>query len=221
MSDPEQVSGDPQQVQDFFKQFHEGYRYYIDQNEAMTDKAFEINKQIISLYERLLLISVGTIGLSITAFITLAGKFGPHISRRPFVLLISLAWASLFVSAIAFSAAITHTIIQNSTLFQHWTKLLEAYHSQMFGSSVGKLSNVLSGNIQIEGQDHDVKKLFAKLSGELREAGNSSMQERLKMLNVGSVKDSPVRKLAIVGTLAMQVGFILLCIAAIKGFLSV
>jgi len=93
MSDAEQsgqVFGESQSAGDAFRQFHERYRYYIDQNGALTEKTFELNKQIISLYERLLLIAVGTIGLSITAFITLAGKFPSHVSRHAFVWLMVL-----------------------------------------------------------------------------------------------------------------------------------
>jgi hypothetical protein len=169
----------------------------------------------------LLLIAVGTIGLSITAFIALASRFTPHVPRNAFVWLICSAWGLLFISAISFNAAITHTIIENATLFKHWAGLLQAYHSQMFATSLTKPSTVLSGEVPVAGETHDVKQLFAKLAGDLNEAGASVENERMRMLQVGSVQSSPARGLARVGMIAMQVGFVLLCIAAIKGFLAV
>lgn len=218
---PGQLPVSPEDARDFFKEFHDRYRYYIDQNGALTEKAFEVNKQIISLYERLLLIAVGTIGLSITAFVTLAGRFTPHVSRHAFVWLICVAWGLLFISATSFNSAITHTIIENASLFKHWANLLETYHSQMFATSLTKLSSVLGGKVPVGGENHDIRELFAKLANDLNEAGASVEKERMKMLQVGSVRSSPVRKLAGVGIIAMQLGFVLLCVAAIKAFLAV
>jgi len=91
----------------------------------------------------------------------------------------------------------------------------------MFATSLVKLSGVLSGEVPIAGQPQDVKTLFTSLAKNLNEAGASVENERMKMLQVGSVRDSPVRNLALVGLIAMQLGFILLCIAAIKGFVAV
>jgi hypothetical protein len=217
---PDQVFINAQQAQDLFKQFHEWYRIYLDQNGAHTDKAFELNKQIASIYERLLLIDVGTIGLSITAFVTLAGKFSPSAPRHVFVWLIGTAWGLMFVSAMLFSAAIIHVTSANSILFKKWRVLLGTYHMQMLTTSLIRLSKALSGSIRVGEEDFDAKGLFAKFAAEIQEALKTAEAERAKVVDDTS-NVSQVGRMARMATITMQLGFVLLCIAAIKAFLAV
>jgi hypothetical protein len=218
---PDQVLIATDQAQALFKDFHEWYRFYIEQASLQIDKAFEVNKQIASSYERLLLIDVGTIGLSITAFITLAGKFSSHVSRYPFVWLIGTAWGLMFIAAVFFSSAITLTISANASIYKQWTGLLQTYNSQKISTAVIRLSKALSGSVRVGEEDHDVQELFAKLGAKIREEAGVAEAERLRVIQAAIAAQSPAARMARLAKVSMQLGFVLLCIAAIKGFLAV
>jgi hypothetical protein len=215
---PDEVFIDTRRAETLFARFHEWYRFYITQAALQTDKAIEINKQIASSYERLLLIDVGAIALSISAFMSLAGKFPSHASRYPFVWLVGLAWVSLFASAILLSAAIIHTIAANAILLQTWNSLLQTYHSQVLSTSLIHLSKALTGKVRVGDEDHDVPKLFSELAAKVKEEGAAREAERLK--TIGGAK-SPAGRLSQVARVLMQLGFVLLCVAAIRGFFAV
>jgi len=204
-----------------FRLFHDRYRFYVEQNGALTEKAFELNKQIISSHERMLLIAVGTIGLSITAFMTLVGKFPTYSFKHVLAWCISCAWILLFISAMCYRAAIAHTLLANSKLYKHWAALLQTYHSQMFATSLTKLSRALKGEVDVAGESKDVEDLFQGLANDLNNSGSPVENELVNMLQIGSDTASPVRILALLGIITMQLGFFFLCVAAIKGFLAV
>jgi hypothetical protein len=57
-----------------FDNFRSSMRSYMDSVTTSVEKATDVNKQFSAFHERLLLIDLGTIGLSVTALTSVASK---------------------------------------------------------------------------------------------------------------------------------------------------
>ena len=78
----DQIFGDPAAVTGLFKEFNEWYRLFAQDLGTAADKAIDLNKDIASLHERLLLINIGTIGISLSALISLGGRITGNLTAR-------------------------------------------------------------------------------------------------------------------------------------------
>jgi|HubBroStandDraft_6_1064221.scaffolds.fasta_scaffold115257_2 hypothetical protein len=80
----EKLTGHSATVAQLFKDFRGYYGAYVDHVESVVDKSFDVNKQISSFHERLILICIGTLGLSITALTAFIPFRRPHHSPHRF-----------------------------------------------------------------------------------------------------------------------------------------
>src|SRR6202035_836942 len=95
----EKLTGDPATVAQLFKDFRGYYGAYVDHVESVVDRSFDLNKQISSFHERLILICIGTLGLSITALTAFIPKLqSDHFPRPTFIEFVVPAWILLFIS---------------------------------------------------------------------------------------------------------------------------
>jgi len=225
MAEPiESIVGDPAKVRDLLKEFREVYRQYIDDTSARLDKAIELNKMVFAFHERLLLINIGTIGLSVTAVTSLTSKYS--ISSLPgghtFLWLLGTAWMVLLVSTFLCRAVMTGTLQANKSIFAYWSSLSSSFNSQLIMLSLRKLSGALQGKITIESVQHDVSEFFDKSAAAIEEIVSKDTKERLdKIVSSGSgAGEGVVKNYSAVAIFSMQLGLVLLCVAAIKFFLA-
>src|ERR1035437_983702 len=71
-------------------EFRASYRMFLDDSERSLNLASDANKQIAAFYERLLLVDLGTVGLSITALTSFTSKFSsPGFHKCTILILVS------------------------------------------------------------------------------------------------------------------------------------
>ena len=202
-----------------YDEFRERHGAYIDHVAKVVDKGFDLNKQISSFHERLILICLGTIGLSITALTAFIPKIpGATFPRHTYIWYIVPAWILLFVS-ITYSRAVMGTLVlANSGLLEEWKTAAETYNIKQMWLCLIKLSSTAQGTVKTGDQERSASALFA----ELAERVNKCVPE-VDHTKTSSVANRRVRRIKVQSTIAvasMQVGMILLCISAIKLFLS-
>ena len=158
-------------------------------------------------------------GLSVTALTSFIPRipvtgFPKHI----FLSFIVPAWAALLISAILSMSTIGHTIVANATSHSNLDKLVQTYTLRQAIVPLRKLSGVLSGSIKIGSQSRDVSAVFS----ELAEQVEKDLQE--KDIDLAAKKSAHnqglVKRMSQFAMLTLQVGLIMLCISAIKLFLS-
>ena len=212
------ISGDPAVVSQLFRDFFELYRQWLDRLAAVTDRAMEVNKQIISLNERLMLLNLGTIGISVSALISLGTKVASNpAARHAFVRYVAPSWVLLLLSAMMCRNVMVFTIGANRKLLEDWTQRVTSFNIVQMQRSVLKMSKALTGTITVNSVSHDVSAMFAETA---KEAEN--VLEQLKKgpgPPVTPFDNRASKWQARLSVLFMQIALILLCIAAIKLFL--
>src|SRR5271157_2883755 len=122
-------------------EFREKHGAFVDYISTVVDKGFDLNKQISTFHERLILISIGTLSLSITALMALIPKVeGVSFPRHAFVTLVAPAWILLFVSITFSRAVMGHMIVANKQLLDEWKRLGDAYNLKQLVLSIIELS---------------------------------------------------------------------------------
>jgi hypothetical protein len=212
------VYGDPTAVTELFKEFGEWYRLFAADLGTVADKAIDMNKQIGAFHERMLLVNVGTIGISVSALISLGAKVSTNASgKNIFVYCVAPAWVLLFLSVWTCRNVMAFTLRINREILKDWAKRLEVYYIQQALRSANKLSKALSGTVRIDSTPHDVSVLFA---GFAKSIEDTFAQQRNELLVDVTKSDSlQLKRQSIIAAWSMQIGLVLLCIAAIRLFL--
>jgi hypothetical protein len=212
--------GDPATLKELYAEFHEWYRQYVEGLGRVADKSIELNKQISAFHERLLLVALGTIGISLSALVSLGSRISASLAgRQTFLHYVAPAWILLLLSALASRNVMAFTQRVNRAILQDWAKRVDTYNVQQVVRSLGKLSKAISGTITIESKVQDISAVFAEL-------GKSAQEtiDQQKNLSLATETASDARQFkwqSRVAMWSMQVALVLLCVAAIRLFLLV
>jgi hypothetical protein len=124
--EPKPLTGDPAVLNELFAEWRDWSQQHVNYAGLIFKGASEFNKQIAAFHERLLLISLGTIGLSVTALTAYIPKIpsSVYFPRHIFVWLIAPAWMLLMVSTLLSVTVIAHTIVANRVLLVDLRKLV-------------------------------------------------------------------------------------------------
>jgi hypothetical protein len=206
---------DPGPIPEVFRAFSESCYKFLDAHSVQVDKAFDLNKQVASFYERIMLLDVGTLALSITALTTLVARFPTaHLPRTTFLWIIVPAWSLLLFSTFGCRAVIAHTVDANKVLYDQWQKNTFQYNFVRIATLITRISNSMSGTITFDAGPQDVNQKFSEM--------NDSLKQILAELN--STKPIELefsRRIGPLSVLSMQFGLMLLCYSAVKLLLAI
>ncbi|HWF37195.1 MAG TPA: hypothetical protein VG322_01665 [Candidatus Acidoferrales bacterium] len=212
------ITADASKVLALFKEFHDWYRQYLADIGLLSEKAIQFNSHVMSFYERMMLVSIGTIGLSVTALTSIVSKttLSPY-SRHIFVSLIAPAWILLLLSAILARITMAHLIVANKSVYDDWHNAVNSHNLNLISVTLTRLSGALSGKVEIEQTEKDVSVLFRDSAQELRKliSDQQKAHNDKKKPNVMI----PARMGQIAG-LSMTLGLVFLGISAIRLFLG-
>jgi hypothetical protein len=219
MSDPATAStpltvGDRAVVLSLFKDFHESYRYYLRDFASLVDKNLEVNKQIAAFYERIMLLDVGTIALSVTALISLVPRFSSgQFPKQTFLWYIVPAWSLLFVSTVACRVVIQNTVKANLLSYDEWSDAVIKYNAGVIAVQLTKMTQAMTGTVTLNSKDVDVAQTFAAYAESLKKAMTAQPQQTEDTVNTAPFWVG-------VAITTAQIGLLLLCISAVRLLLS-
>jgi hypothetical protein len=214
----DQIVGDPAAVTGLFKEFNEWYRLYVQHLGTVADKAIDLNKDIAAFHERLLLVNIGTIGISLSALISLGGRIAGNLTARHILVwYVAPAWVLLFLSVGLCRNVMAFALRINKAILTDWMKRLESYHLQQVARSVTKLSAALHGTVTIGSTPQNVSTIFADLAKALQEQVANDQQALLAAVTKADALQLKWQSRA--AGWVMLIALILLCAAAIKLFL--
>jgi len=185
----------------------------IDYDAKVTEKLIDLNKQNSQFFERLMLISLGTLGLSITSLVSLASKTPIHPSRPVFMHYVIPAWVLLLFSSFACRNMMALMLRSNNHLIQALSKTGSAHHKQAIWRSAIKIIPFLKD------EPHEALRTAAAKLEEL----STSLQKDFETSSTSPTTDFSVlvqthKWQGNFSIWSMQAGFILLAIAAVKIF---
>ena len=202
-----------------YAEFRERHGEYIDHVAKVVDKSFDLNKQISSFHERLVLICLGTIGLSVTALTSFMPKI-PAVTfpRHTFVWYIVPAWILLFLSMTYSRAVMGNLVLANGALLEEWKAAADTYNIRQMWLCLVKLSSTAQGTLKIGDKERSASSMFAKLA----DAANKCVPEidHAKTNALVGRRASRIKIQSTIAVASMQIGMILLSISAVKLFLS-
>lgn len=210
--------GDPAVANKLFSDFHELYRQWVDHASELTDKSFDVNKQVASFHERLMLLDIGMLGISISALISLGTRVASNpAAKHTFVWYVAPSWVLLLLSVTACRNVMAFCIEGNRVMLQNWVAKLESYNLQQLYRIITKLAANLSGSVTIDNAPRDVSVIFSDSAKLVQAALENQNKTHTPTLSAGSSYSKWQSKTAV---LSMQIALVLLGIAAIKLFLS-
>jgi hypothetical protein len=198
--------------------FRELYRQHIDDTKARLSLFIDTNKQISAFYERLMLVDLGTIGLSVTALIAYASKFSLFSTQKlAVVLLISCAWMLLLVSSFLCRDRVLACIVANKVLASAFDNLVHDYHRQGISTTAILMSQSVSGSLKVGDEELDITQLFSKLSNL---PNPETLRQRMadfemELAKYEAQKNMPSKQQTDRAIQTMQIGLIFLAITAI------
>jgi hypothetical protein len=212
------VSGDPAVASKLFSDFHELYRQWLDRASELTDKSFDLNKQVSSFHERLMLLDIGILGISISALISLGTRFASNpAARHIFVWYVAPSWVLLLLSVTACRNVMAFCIEGNRVMLQDWVAKLESYNLRQLYRTVTKLAANLSGSVTIDNAPRDVSGMFSDSAKLVQTALENQDKTPAPTSSAGGKYSKWQSQIAV---LSMQIALVLLGIAAIRLFLT-
>ena len=204
-------------------EFRASYRMFLDDSETSLNLASDANKQIAAFYERLLLVDLGTVGLSITALTSFTSKFSsPGFHKCTILILVSCGWILLLLSAFLCRAVMLQCISANKKLISEWIKITSDYHRQEISLAATRMARTMSGTLHIGNTTVDIPSFLADLTNLVNPAtfekamgefqSTLSPEGARKTISAGEQATSAIR--------LMQLGLALLGIAAVVLFAS-
>lgn len=153
-------------------------RSYMDSVTTSVEKATDVNKQFSAFHERLLLIDLGTIGLSVTALTSVASKVA-MIGLWKYVVIVPVgfAWFLLLLSAFMCRKIMNIFLAANRTLYDEWRTTVFESRCEHIIQDVQKLAIVMNGAIPKE----KIEEEAAKIRSEFAEARQAHLEKTLKM----------------------------------------
>ena len=158
MSTPEEsvptvpIKIDHEAYQKAFDQYRAAYSAFLGHSKIALDMGGDANKFIAAFYERIMLVDLGTIGLSITALTTLSNKFSyPGFHRYTTITMLSVAWLMLLVSSFLCRTVMLQCIAANKEMLAQWRKVTSEYNRQEIRTAAQSMSKTVSGTLVIDG----------------------------------------------------------------------
>jgi hypothetical protein len=214
------LGGDPAVLNELFKRFHQWHRQYLDDFVMIVRAGSEYNKQIAAFHERLLLVSLGTIGLSVTALTAFTPKIPTTaFPRHIFVSYIVPAWISLLVSAILSMGTIGNMIVANAASHHNLDYLVQTYTLRELFVPIKKFAAAFTGTIKVEEEMRDASELFSQLAEKIENDLRQKDVDLKKKLS-GLTGSSSIKVASQLAMVTLHIGLILLCISAVKLFLA-
>jgi len=213
------LSGDPAVAAKLFDEFFEKYRHWTEQFSHITDKSIELNKQVFSFHERLLLLSLGTIGISVSALLALVPKLSASpVAKQVFTHYVAPSWVLLLLSAMMCRNVMAATIEANRRMLEDLTRKIWSYNLNQVQRTLSHMSKAFTGAVTVDSVTKDAPTMFGEKASEVRGFVQQIQQEQpnAKTLSVETTASKWQSRLSVV---LMQVALVLLCIAAIKFFL--
>jgi hypothetical protein len=190
----------------------------VDHTSELTDKGFDLNKQVSSFHERLMLLDIGMLGISISALISLGTRFASNpAARHTFVWYVAPSWVLLLLSVTACRNVMAFCIEGNRVMLQNWAVKLESYNLQQLYRTVTKLAANLSGSVTIDNAPRNVSTMFSDSAKLVQTALENQNKTPAPTSSAGSNYSKWQFKIAV---LSMQIALVLLGVAAIKLFLA-
>jgi len=212
------ISGDPAVLKELFAEFNQWYRYYLESVATMTEKAMNFNQQVSSFHERLLLIALGTIGISLSAMISFAAKLSTDPSaRKVFIHWVAPAWILLILSAVMSRNVMAFVLRINRALFTEWQKVVNNYHVNQIGLSLTKMSKHVTGALTVDSKPRPVAEIFEELSRNAQHTFDVAKAASLELVIRSDSKQ--LKYQGVISVWSMQIALVLLCVAAIRFFL--
>ncbi len=217
---PEQEpsSVDFEKFSKLLENFRGSTREYLGFCSEAFESARDLNKQLFSFHERLLLIDLGTIGLSVTALTSVASKAAVIGWRKYLIMtLVGFAWGALLMSAFLCRAVMNDYLGANRKLYNEWL----ANGLELTGGSVAndlrRLPLAFRGTFQFQGELTDAATLFNRGAAEIQGAFNEAKRLHLEnTLKTGGAKEGLSTAAASVHAIRyMQWALMLLAVAAL------
>jgi len=214
---PQHASVDFDKFSKLLDNFRGSTREYLAYCSKAFDSASDLNKQLFSFHERLLLIDLGTIGLSVTALTSVASRAATIGWRKYlFVVLVGVAWGALLMSAFLCRAIMNDYLAANRKLYNEWL----ANALELTGGSVAndlrRISLAFTGTLKFEGEPIDAAALFNKGSAEIQDKLDDAKRLHLENTSkTGVAKEGMSTCTASVHAIRyMQYALVLLALAA-------
>jgi hypothetical protein len=202
-----------------YAEFRERQGEYIDHVAKVVDKSFDLNKQISSFHERLILICLGTIGLTVTALTSFMPKI-PVVTfpRHTFVWYIVPAWILLFISMTYSRSVMAILVIANAALLEEWKVAAESYNIKQMWLCLVKLSSTAQGTVKTGDKERSASSMFAEFADRVNKCVPELDHNKIDL--AAGKRVNRIKTQSVIATVSMQIGMILLCISAVKLFLS-
>lgn len=215
MADQIPVSSDPALLAEIFKQLQLWQRQRIDDTAHLTDRAMDLNKQLSAYFERILLLALGTLGVSVTALTALIPKLSAvPFPRGSFLWLIVPAWLFLLCSVFMCRYAMIMLVISNKSLYEQLKTLTDTYTVQRLFVNMRKLAGALQGH-ESSARIGVAADMAEKLWKDDAEGANQKTNQPALEAQAG------VKFCSRWVVLTLEIALILLCIFAIRLFLAV
>ena len=202
-----------------YAEFRERQGAYVDHVAKVVDKSFDLNKQISSFHERLILICLGTIGLSVTALISFMPKI-PVVMfpRHTFVWYIVPAWILLFISMTYSRSVMANLVLANAALLEEWKVAADTYNIKQMWLSLVKLSSTVQGTVKSGDKERSASSMFTEFADQVNKCVPKVDHDKID--STAKKRVSRIKTQSAIATVTLQIGMILLCISAVKLFLS-
>ncbi len=206
---------DPEKMSRYVDHLRESFWNYMDLSLKSMEKGSELNKQLSALYERIMLINYGTIGLSVSALTAITGKVTLHHGIEVSVIsIVAVGWVLLILSAFLCRSLMHYYVAANKCLFCEW----QLFSSQMTASQVAfdlqRLSIPLNGFIEIEGKRVDTQVYWKDCADQVRATLGEKNPHYLKLIEAVSDLQKTAPTTSSVTIHMMQFGMLCLAIAA-------
>lgn len=219
-SDPTKLYGDLIKAGEITEGIRHGYGEFLNTLGTVYDRAASLNKDICSFNERMMLVALGVLGISVTSLISINSKLSSNPSARiALTHYVIPAWILLTISVLTCRNAMVLALRANRSIYMEWILKLNNHHAREMVAGLKKLSNVISGDITLGSKVQPLSAVVSELEKDVQEMFAS--EAKRPTLDVATQRDT--RSLKIQSALAvftLQIALVLLCIAAILLVLS-
>lgn len=212
------------QSEDLSRKLLAEYRSYLDGISDDTEKAFKLNEQSASFFQKLAMLDGAIIALSLSLIGSLLSYTTEHrLPRRPFLWLVCPAWGMLLISMCACGLIILQYYGTNRAMRRLHSAAIAEYHLLSMWWHGERLASCLTPVTSILGVPGGAALTtnMAELQ-KMREKASDDSQAALKATTTALDESRTGQKVFMrIALLCMMLGILLLCIFAVKTLLTV
>jgi hypothetical protein len=218
-SEVETFSFNQEQFRIEIEELFSAHRTFLDDTKTSIQIATDANKQISSFFERIMLLDLGAIGLSITALTSVGGKLGNVPHRNVVVTLAAVGWLLLFGSSLLCRTVMLGCIHANKRFSGQWIESTAAYHRPMIELIVSRVSRTFQGSVRVADKTVDpaavLKALFSVIQTKEFPDPETTTKKLQALLANDNASSKASGKMGMAAMVCMQFGFVSLGLAAI------